>query len=364
MNDKVLKHALEKAFPPLPPPVHLRVRETLQQDGAAKRVKFRRTFLKAVLIGLVMLGLCAAAIAAMNQLGVLQFSQSYMREEYYFTLPEAKTLVRKNLAFLSLNEVDVRVEEAAYDGRMLSIVYSITQRDAKAPFDRQAVENGDFSFDAARRDRVGGFDWLLVNGVKVNPVSAAEAAGPENGQILFYIDSELYPVNGEPQLRPTGEITVGLPILWDGKRPRVPEGFTFTMDVGDAATRYSYKLPEPMEIDGCTVRITDLHLSPMNVYIEYTVFIPASLAQGKSQEELEKIAARFAWVWDDPEDNNGLSLGIGKDHHYGFLEAVGDGGWQVPVYARFAPGSGYGETIRLHTKAGVIEIPLIPLHEN
>ncbi len=362
MNDQMLKNALEKAFPPLPPLVHLRARETLQKDGAAKGIKFRRSFLKAVLIGLVMLSLCAAAIAAMHQWGVLHFFQSYMREEYYFTLPQARTLVHKDLAFLSLKEVDVRVEEAAYDGRMLSIVYSITQRDAAAPFEARTVENGSFTFAAANRDHVGGCDWLTVNGVDVNLVSSATAAGPENGQVLYYVESELYPLPSETQLRPAGGMTVGLPILWGGQRPAVPEGLTFTMDVGDAATRYSCRLPEPISIAGCTVQFTDLHLSPMNVYIEYTVIIPGALAQGKSQGELESIVGRLSG--DTLEDAQGNPLGIGKAGHFGPIQTMKDGGWQAPVYARFAPGSGYTQTVRLVTGTGIMEIPLIPLHEN
>jgi hypothetical protein len=352
MSDQDTKRILEKAFPELPPIVKSRIRETIAHTEPEKSIRHHGIFPRALLAALLLLAIGMAAVAAMQQMGVLHFTQSYMNEAVYDTLPEANELVHKDLAVVERPDVIVRVEEAAYDGRTLQIMYSITRRNATAPFDKQAVENGDYVYDIHDNGNMGGCDWLVVNGVNVELLLIETSAGEENGQLLFYLESNLEPPGGAKPLRPTGKMTVGLPIQPGGKEgPVVPDGLTFTMDVGDATTRYSLKLPEPVEVRGCRIQFSDLHFSPIQVSMTYTITIPASMAAGKTAPELDTLIGSFANGI--LENDRGEQLGHGKyGPSGGPINRMENGDLVVEANERFTPSSQYTPVIYLVTRGG------------
>ena len=363
MKDQAMKHVLEKAFPPLPQAVDRRIRNTLENASPQAGPRLRRAFPRLALAALLVLLVGITAVAAMQKMGVLHFTQSYMSEVVYETLPEAASLVHKNLAEIDRPEVTVRVEEAAYDGRILKIMYSITRKNAAAPFDKQAAENGEYVFDAKANGGFAANDWLVVNGVKVELLSMSTSAGDENGQLLYYVESSLTPPGGAKPLRPTGKMTVGLPIEWGENGASVPEGLTFTMDVGDAVTRYSLKLPEPVTLRGCRLQFTDLHFTPMQVSITYTLTIPAEMAAGKSDEELDPLTSSF--TYGRLENDRGEKLGGGKDGPIsGPLTRLENGDVMLEFYGNPTPSDQCTKVIYLITEGGDrIAIPMEPANK-
>jgi hypothetical protein len=361
MNDQNTKHILERAFPDLPPIVKSCIRETTAHANPNKGSYHLGLFLRVVLTVLLLLSIGIAAVAAMQQIGVLHFTQSYMNEAFYVTLPEANDLVQKDLAVIERPGVVVRVEEAAYDGRILQIMYSITRRNTTMPFDKQAVENGDYAYDIQANGNMGACDWLVVNGTNVELISCAATAGEENGQLLYYVESNLEPPGGANQLQPTGEMTIGLPIQSGGKEgPVVPDGLTFTMNVGDAAARYSLSLPKPMEVRGCRIQFTDLHFSPIQVSMKYNIIIPVETAAGKSESDLDPLIRSFSNS--RLENDRGERLGSGKEGTYKSEPVVlGNGDLMVEVYDRYTPSDQYTKIIYLSTEGGdKIPIQMVP----
>ena len=359
MNDQAVKHILENTFPALPQAVDSRIRETLAGASPEAIPRLRRAFPRFALAALLVLLFGVTAVAALQNMGVLHFTQSYMNEAVYATLPEASGLVKKNLAEIDRPTVTVRVEEAAYDGRVLQIMYSITRKDATTPFDKQAAENGDYAYDTKANGSFGACDWLEINGQKVNLVMIATSAGEENGQLLYYVESSLEPFDSAAQLRPTGKMTVGLPIEWKETGAAVPEGLTFAMDIGDTAA-YDVRLPEPIEARGCLVQFTDLHFSPIQVSIMYTVIFPKAMADGKTDEELDALIRGFAHG--RLENEQGTRLGTGKEgtYHSG-PNVLENGGLEVEVYDRYTPSAAYTPVVYLVTEGGDrLPIPMEP----
>ena len=359
MNDQAVKRVLEKAFPPLPQAMDKRIRNTLVIATNAPARSVRRVFPHAVLAALLLLLIGASAVAALQITGVLHFTQSNMMEAIYETLPEAAGLVKKNLAKIDRPDVTVRVEEAVYDGRMLQIMYSVTRKNASSPIDEKSAEHGGDAYDLLANGGFGPCDWLEVEGQKVNLVMGATSAGDENGQLLYYVESNLDPMSSAAQLRPKGKITVGLPIEWLESGAVVPDGMTFTMNIGDTAA-YDVNLPEPIMVRGCQVSFTDLHFSPIQVSILYTVTLPKALTEGKTDEDLDTLIRSFAHS--RLENEQGVRLGTSKEGtYYAGPKVLSNGDLSVEVYQRYTPGKKYTPVVYLVTEGGdKIPIPMEP----
>ena len=351
MNDQAVKHVLEKAYPPMPQLMEHRIRKTLETKNPKAAHAVGRVLPRFALAALLILMMGITAVAALNKMGVLHFTQSYMNEAVYNTQPEAASLVQRNLAQIDRPEVTVRVEEAAYDGRLLKIMYSITRKNADAPFDKEAAENGEYVYDTKANGGFGFCDWLVVDGVKVELLSMSSSAGDENGQLLYYIESGLVPPGDAKPVRPSGKMTVGLPIESGENGASVPDGLSFTMDVGDAATKYSLRLPEPVTVQGCLIQFTDLHFSPMQVSITYTITVPKALSDGKTNEELDSLISSL--TLGRLEDDQGNRLGGGKDGPIsGPVKKLENGDVTVEAYGNLTPSDQYTKVIYVVTEGG------------
>ena len=277
MEEKNLQKTLEKAFPETPAVFHGRLRETadslIREDKKMKSQKLLRMALACALI----LSLTGGALAAMNHYGVLNFNPGW-NEGHYFTLPGAEDMIQYDLAEAKTGDLIWRVKEAAYDGRVLRILYSVRDTNAQADFDGEDAM-GDYYGLLDEKGvflQCDGTGEIFVDGQGVNLENIDMRYGQAPGELEGWMDCRMEGDN-DLKLRPEGEITVSMPFHFTDEAAKDKSGadaLTFTMNVGDTASRYALKLPDPYTLDtGAVVEITDLHFSPVTVFIDGVIHL-------------------------------------------------------------------------------------------
>lgn len=381
MHDERLKKILEESFPQTPDSFHARMEQTVQSARQQSRFTHRRHLAKAALICALTLIVGGAAVAAMNHYGVLNFNSGW-EDDYYFTLPGAQDMIRYDLTQAQTGNILWKVKEAIYDGRVLRLLYSAQDLTETNPF---PTPEQDYGFDdmeryytaMARREGVAlkadGNGEIIVNGKGVNLQSVDMRFGTELGEIEFWVDCrmEYYdPETGDyASIRPEGVISVSLPFFFqDGVAPgNAPEALAFQMDVGDAASRYALRLPEPVTLDNGTVaRISDLHFSPANIFLDISLTIPAErvpeLPDESDFEAFEKALAQleeYQVLWNCRLENaKGEPLGQEKDG-YTHWHANADGSFTFERHYESTPSDKYTETISLCLGRWRLPIPMV-----
>ena len=272
MDDRRLKEILEKAFPDTPAAFHNRMLAVAADVKKEKKGMNGKLFLRAALVCLLALSLTGGALAAANHYGVLNFRSNW--ESHYFTLPGAEDMIHYDLAEVRTGKLTWKVKEAAYDGRVLRVLYSVRDTEADAPltgsdpftdYYENMYQNHGVALEA------DGCGELFVNGQPVNMESLDARYSEENGEIEFWFDCRLEGYHGI-KLLPEGEITVSLPFHFKNEEARAgaeADALTFSMDVGDAASRYALSLPASYDLGtGAVLSFTDLHFSPVTVFID------------------------------------------------------------------------------------------------
>ncbi len=274
MDDRRLKETLEKAFPDTPAAFHDRLLAAEADLKKEKKTMNGKMVLRMALVCLLVLSLAGGALAAVHHYGVFNFRPNW--ESHYFTLPGAEDMIHYDLAEVKTGKLTWKVKEAAYDGRVLRVLYSVQDTDMDAPL------TGDDPFAAYYNmyQKYGvdleadGCGELLVNDVPVNMESMDARFSEENGEIEFWFDCRLEGYHGI-KLLPEGEIAVSMPFHFqteEAKASAEADALSFTMDVGDAVTRYALALPAPYDLgNGATLTFTDLHFSPVTVFMDAAI---------------------------------------------------------------------------------------------
>ncbi|MBR1585062.1 MAG: hypothetical protein IJ662_05940 [Clostridia bacterium] len=274
MREENLKQTLEKAFPETPALFHDRMRDALIVRPV--RGKSRRIGGVALICALALM-VCGGALAAMKHYGVLNFNAGW-NDDFYFTLPGAESMIHYDLAEAATGDLTWKVKEAAYDGRVLRILYSMTD-----PTLEVTENNIDEALYAMQKKNgvyleCEGNGEIYVNGLGVNLSTMDYRPGEKKGEIEGWFDCKMegYETNG--YVKPEGEIAVWLPFHFDDEQLKrtSPGGLQFTMNVGDAASRYAIQLPPPYTLpSGSVVTFTDLHFSPVTVFMDVEISFPA-----------------------------------------------------------------------------------------
>lgn len=184
--------------------------------------------------------------------------------------PEAYTLTAHDVASHSFEHTDVAVREAAWDGRVLRILYSVRDRTVERVFTDEDIWDGNYDLPGARQDGITadwGCDYVYVNGVKLCLTGyMASRAGSEPGEVLVALESDLV----ERIASEKADITLGdtfevwLPIIGMGGKDETPEDLHFTVQNTDLVGVRHIALPEKTVLDdGTEIEVTNFMITPI-----------------------------------------------------------------------------------------------------
>ena len=329
MDEKRLKETLEKAFPDTPAVFHNRLAAVAEGQRQEEKMPMKKMIFRVALVGLLVLSMTGGALAAMNHYGVLNFNAGW-QESHYFTLPGAENMIHYDLAEAQTGGLLWKVKEAAYDGRVLRVIYSVQDTAAAARLTGDAIIE---AYQALCEKngvclKADGNGEIFVNDQPVNLESLDARYGEGNGEIEYWFDCRLEGYHGL-KLLPEGTITVSMPFAFKNDAARESaqaDALSFTMDVGDAASRYSLSLPAPYDLgNGAVLALTDAHFSPVNVFIDGSIsFKESRELQVPDEKDFEAMEAfleglpEYAAYFDAHLENaDGETLGESRDGFIG-----------------------------------------------
>lgn len=292
MNEAKLKQLLAQELPPVPESFHLAVTGTLNRIVAEENLrqppKTRRlpTLRRALLIAaMIALAMATAAVAAVHwQIfdGLWPFAG---------TPKGAERAMHSHLAQEIVNDVEITVEEAGYDGRSLLLVYSYRLLDADALATPEQLHDHGVGwwidhiwFDGKAMDMPGN----SYGETSLNP-----ATGKLTEKQVYRLDNE--------NVQLSGPVEISLPIgekqpLEAYSRIHHPENYaedgtlllpkagmvTFTLDTARQLPLEISTPNQPVQLDGFTAAVTEAAFSPLMTYITLQLEVsPEALAAYK-----------------------------------------------------------------------------------
>lgn len=304
MNSKEFKEKLTSVTPEVPEHFHNRMEMTLEnivsQEAHMKestkkviRTAGRYSTRTIVIAAVLAVMLCAVALAA-TQWHVFDRLPFMLGKE---TPPMADELMQSNLYQDTVNNVEITVREAGYDGRTLLLQYSYRMLDVDKVFSSEGLSDDDLQLLA--NHNVGWWiDHIWFNGRAMD--MPENSGGMERGtsvpgeiEITEYwrLDNEGFMLNGP--------VEISLPIgerqdLADYSRKNHPEKYdvngslklpekgivTFTYDAKDILAQVHTLHPEEEKVlPDVTAKVKEAAFSPLMTYITLDLKVnPDSLA--------------------------------------------------------------------------------------
>lgn len=293
MQNESNRQRLERAFPPMDAAFDHAVRSTLENIVQEDTMQVKRPLRVLAITLALVICLAGTALAVGSGLNLFNFFE-VIGSPNPTVQPEAYTLTAHDVASYSFEHTDVAVREAAWDGRVLRILYSVRDRTVDRVFTDDDIWTGNYDLPGARQDGITadwGCDYLYVNGVSLCLTGwMASRAGSEPGEVLVALESDLV----ERIASEKADITLGdtfevwLPIIGMGGKDETPEDLHFTVQNTDLAGVRHIALPEKTVLaDGTEIAITNFMITPIRIYIQATVTLPAGL----TDEEID------SYVW-------------------------------------------------------------------
>lgn len=287
------RQRLERAFPPMDAAFDHAVRSTLENIVQEDTMQVKRPLRVLAITLALVICLAGTALAVGSGLNLFNFFED-IGSPSPTVQPEAYTLTAHDVASYSFEHTDVAVREAAWDGRVLRILYSVRDRTVDRVFTDDDIWTGNYDLPGARQDGITadwGCDYLYVNGVSLCLTGwMASRAGSEPGEVLVALESDLV----ERIASEKADITLGdtfevwLPIIGMGGKDETPEDLHFTVQNTDLVGVRHIALPEKTVLaDGTEIAITNFMITPIRIYIQATVTLPAGL----TDEEID------SYVW-------------------------------------------------------------------
>lgn len=276
MTDIRLKQLLAAEMPPVPESFHLAVTGTLnrivaEESQTTEKVRrlppMRRVLLVAALI---VLALATAAMAAVHW-------QIFDGLWPFAGIPGgADTVMRGHLAQTTVNNVEITVEEAGYDGRSLLLVYSYRLLDADTLTTPEKLhERG-----------VGWWiDHIWFNGKAMDMPANSYGSTHMDPQTGKLTEKWVYRLDNE-HVQLSGPTEIALPIgqrqpLEDYSRLHHPERYdengtlllpeagmvSFTLDTTRHRQLEITAPNQPIHLDGFTAAVSEAAFSPLMTYI-------------------------------------------------------------------------------------------------
>lgn len=293
MQNESNRQRLERAFPPMDAAFDHAVRSTLENIVQEDTMQVKRPLRVLAITLALVICLAGTALAVGSGLNLFNFFE-VIGSPNPTVQPEAYTLTAHDVASHSFEHTDVAVREAAWDGRVLRILYSVRDRTVDRVFTDEDIWDGNYDLPGARQDGITadwGCDYLYVNGVKLCLTGyMASRAGSEPGEVLVALESDLV----ERIASEKADITLGdtfevwLPIIGMGGKDETPADLHFTVQNTDLVGVRHIALPEKTMLDdGTEIEVTNFMITPIRVYVQAIVTLPAGL----TDEEID------AHVW-------------------------------------------------------------------
>lgn len=293
MQNENNRQRLEKAFPPMDAAFDHAVRSTLENIVQEDTMQVKRPLRVLAITLALVICLAGTALAVGSGLNLFNFFED-IGSPSPTVQPEAYTLTAHDVASHSFEHTDVAVREAAWDGRVLRILYSVRDRTVDRVFTDEDIWDGNYDLPGARQDGITadwGCDYVYVNGVSLCMTGyMASRAGSEPGEVLVALESDLV----ERIASEKADITLGdtfevwLPIIGMGGKDETPADLHFTVKNTDLVGVRHIALPEKTVLaDGTEIAITNFMITPIRVYVQAIVTLPAGL----TDEEID------AHVW-------------------------------------------------------------------
>lgn len=286
MDERKMLEKIRRQQRPVPEGFEQRMDARLDRI-VQKKPAGKLTGAKPLRIAAALLVFIAAGAFALQQSGLLNFREPYIKEAYYFMLPEAENLVHHLNVSADFDGWKAELREVLYDGRWLKLLFCVTDQQAAEPFTQQqkdAIQNGELSALYSLYQKADAYPSvetsgsLLVNGKQVDIRGVAAGVGDAPGEYLLVADSELeLSAQANPGfscLRPEGETELTLPFT--NSQGIQVAALTAHFQAGDAASRYALPLPEPVQMETGRMVFYDLFLSPVHVVLEYGIVFPAT----------------------------------------------------------------------------------------
>ena len=273
-----------------------RIVSAAQREGEPP---MKRKFSLALAAALLLVLLTAAAFALTNGFGLFDLMGKHKTEEFATVQPAAYDLVHRDVASLRINDIEVTVKEAVYDGRYLRVVHATRDLNEKEHFDGDAIWNGEFRFEKAEQEGIQWFsmDWAVVNGQDVMPLGeAGSGAGPNPGETLAWIQYDL------SELGPLTQLEVNLPIR--GRKSIEQKELAFTLDADKLPGVYPLMPVEEVRFADYTARVQEVLISPIRIYVTMELVADA----GVSPERVKELFGSWQVAGALTDEANTLSL--------------------------------------------------------
>lgn len=212
----------------------------------------------------------------------------------------AYNITRTDLSFYAFEHVDVAVREAVYDGRMMRVAYSVTDRAATEPLaepgsDVMEGRPGILRFPAAELDNIAyaTLDWVEIDGEHYSASGASTGvAGPENGQVITWVQFDLSGVELQDVF------TVHLPLRGND----TPRALDFQLSKSDLQGVYALRLPREHRANNYVIRVQDAFVSPIRTYLTTRLVADAGVSIDECTEILNTWVSRAAFSGENGED--------------------------------------------------------------
>ena len=347
---------LKNAYPSIPQECHDAL--TAATGSISETSGGRRSWSFVLAVILCLLLLLAGAAIALEQFGILNFGRLKAVSGNY-SMPEVASLVSVNPAERTHKGVKIKIKEAYFDGRVLEVLLSLctVKQSTNNGTYQQAYEGSNWSLDSAWSSLEVSHGYIHINGQRVNIRSSAFQPGDTSGEYQYMVDSDLeyeVGITGEKKmLRPKGTVEVAIEIMGYP----IEDAISFTLPVPDTG-KWSLPLPPPAQVNGCTVTFTDLHFSPINAYIEYSVQVPATMVPNEKSDDsglaLFDLQDRFCPM--GLTDDKGESLGMGKAGGIRECRKLTNGDLWIVYYNEYTASATYPGSIYL--SIGGISVPI------
>lgn len=352
MMEKDFIRQLDAATPDVLACFHQAMCQTLEQivkdesapinmETKAPRRGIRKRTLAAILVAALMLA--AVAVAAVLRTDVIS---AFWGEENVNA--DMRGLIQHDLAETTVGNCTVRVEEAAWDGVSLYVLYSITDNTCDRMLGYEDPDHpewprslGEEDYQILRDNNVGWWsDNIWIDGMDTSIPGGTtwyEYGGDKPGEMLFYQLWPLaWPVGGAEPVELSGKVTFSLPIGekqphdtlvidrdQDAPRIQLPEkgmvSFTLDTDVLTGVTKAQPGVASTFP-DGITASVSEAIFSPVKTYIKLDYQVPQAMMDDYIQangEGYRNEAGELLWA-------------------YGPMEMVGD--WAYDLRAVDADG--------------------------
>lgn len=256
----------------------------------------------ALALALLVTGL-VTAFALTKGFGLFEVMSTSVMDKFGVAQPEASQMLKKDLASIDLPHTRIKVTEAAYDGKVLRMVYSVQAKGIEKPFageptnmdsllivknaqgeEESGVPEGPLAqfMEAVQADKVA---WNTLDGVTVDGQDfsalghTGSVSGMNPGEVLTWVQFDL---SGAKLADP---FTVKLRVT----SLEQPEYLSFQLPSKNLPGVKALPLPAEKRLEGYSLKMTEALITPFRVYVAAEITVDAGVPM--------ETCNRILWAW-------------------------------------------------------------------